>query len=186
MTGNKLNFKSDIVISKTWHMPNKNTYDIKPIHNIIKKYIFGKSVDPFANKSKLCTINNDIDPSVDPDTCMDALLFLKSLENNSIDFLLFDPPYSVRQVSEVYNKFNISVNMETTQSTFWTKLKNEISRVCKLNSIVISFGWNSNGIGKNNGFEQLEILIVSHGGIHNDTIVTVEKLKYKQEGLFIP
>ena len=39
----------------------------------------------------------------------------------------------------------------------------------------ISFGWNSNGMGKNRGFEIVEILLVAHGGHHNDTIVTVEK-----------
>lgn len=40
---------------------------------------------------------------------------------------------------------------------------------------VISFGWNSCGIGKTRGFEIERILIVCHGGHHNDTICTVEK-----------
>lgn len=40
--------------------------------------------------------------------------------------------------------------------------------------VCISFGWNSMGIGKKNGFEIIEILLVAHGGMHNDTIVTVE------------
>lgn len=31
------------------------------------------------------------------------------------------------------------------------------------------------GIGKKNGFEIIEILLVAHGGMHNDTIVTVER-----------
>jgi len=31
-------------------------------------------------------------------------------------------------------------------------------------------------MGKNRGFEIVEILLVAHGGHHNDTIVTVEKL----------
>ena len=39
---------------------------------------------------------------------------------------------------------------------------------------VISFGWNSGGIGKTNGFEIQRILLVPHGGPHHDTIVTVE------------
>jgi len=41
----------------------------------------------------------------------------------------------------------------------------------------ISFGWNSNGIGKTRGFEMVEIKILSHGGMHNDTIITVEVKK---------
>lgn len=39
---------------------------------------------------------------------------------------------------------------------------------------VITFGWNSGGIGKTNGFEISRILLVPHGGWHNDTICTVE------------
>jgi len=36
-------------------------------------------------------------------------------------------------------------------------------------------GWDSNGFGKNRGFELIELLLVCHGGRHNDTIVTVER-----------
>ena len=39
------------------------------------------------------------------------------------------------------------------------------------------------GIGKNNGFKIVEILLVPHGGWHNDTIVTVEKSYKCQDGL---
>ena len=39
----------------------------------------------------------------------------------------------------------------------------------------MTFGWNSGGIGKTKGFEIVEILMVAHGGWHNDTIVTIEK-----------
>ena len=39
---------------------------------------------------------------------------------------------------------------------------------------VITFGWNSGGIGKKYGFEIIRILLVPHGGWHNDTICTVE------------
>ncbi len=39
---------------------------------------------------------------------------------------------------------------------------------------MLCFGWNSGGIGINNGFNLKEILLVPHGGNHNDTICTVE------------
>ena len=41
--------------------------------------------------------------------------------------------------------------------------------------VVLCFGWNSGGIGKTLGFELTEILMVAHGGAHNDTICTVER-----------
>ena len=67
--------------------------------------------------------------------------------------------------------------MQTTQSSYWAKQKEEIARVVKENGVVISCGWNSNGIGEKRGFELIEVLLVPHGGAHNDTIVIVEKKK---------
>lgn len=135
------------------------------------------SIDPFANKNKIATITNDIDTSFDTNYHLDALEFLKKFEKNSVDFVFYDPPYSPRQVSEVYKKLGMSVNMQTTQAKFWSDIKKQISLIVKPNGICISFGWNSNGIGKTLNFDILEILLVSHGGPHNDTICTVERKK---------
>jgi hypothetical protein PPSC2_p0296 len=44
----------------------------------------------------------------------------------------------------------------------------------KIDNKVFTFGWNSGGTGKTNGFEITHILMVPHGGWHNDTICTVE------------
>ena len=65
--------------------------------------------------------------------------------------------------------------MQDTNSGYFVKFKNEIARILKPNGIVVSCGWNSNGIGKNLGFDIEEILLVAHGGNHNDTIITVER-----------
>lgn len=164
-------------ISKSWAMPNKNTFDIKPIKDIISKYHTDGllSIDPFANKNRIARITNDLDTQYNTDYNLDALDFLKSFEDNSIDFVFFDPPYSPRQVSECYKQLGLTVNMQTTQSSFWSNLKKEVSRVTKKDGVVMTFGWNSGGIGKSFGFEQVEILLVAHGGWHNDTIVTVER-----------
>jgi hypothetical protein len=165
------------IINRVWAMPNKNTFSIKPIKELIYKYHNNNliSIEPFANSSRIGTITNDLDPDFDTDYHLDALDFLKLFDNNSIDIIYYDPPFSPRQVSECYKKLGMTVNMETTQSSFWGNLKKEISRITKPGGIVISFGWNSNGIGKINGFEIIEILMVAHGGNHNDTICTVEK-----------
>jgi hypothetical protein len=165
-----------IIFNRVWSMPSSKTFSIKPIGELISKYIKPEmvSIDMFANESRIAKITNDIDPTMGTDYNMDALDFLKTFGDESVDFILYDPPYSVRQVSECYKKLGRTVNMETTQSSFWSKLKKEIKRVCKKDGIVISFGWNSNGIGKTNGFELIEVLMVPHGGPHNDTICTVE------------
>lgn len=164
-----------MIINRIWHMPNSKTFSIKPIKDLILKYAFGKIVDPFANDNKLATITNDLDTQYDTDYHMDALDFLKSFDDNSVNTVLYDPPYSPRQVSECYKKLGKTVNMQTTQASYWSKQKDEISRIVKPSGIVISCGWNSGGVGAKRGFETVEILLVAHGGNHNDTIVTVEK-----------
>ncbi len=173
-------------IKRKWAMPSKNTFKIKPIKDLITKY-FGcmetrhdslVRIDPFVNESPFkhyCEYTNDLDTDIMATQNIDALEFLRQFSDISVDLVLFDPPYSPRQVSECYKKLNKSVNMQTTQSSFWGNIKKEISRIVKKDGVVITCGWNSGGIGKTLGFVQIEILLVPHGGWHNDTIVTVEK-----------
>lgn len=170
-----------MTITRKWTMPDSNTFSMPPvkelIKNMIKEGIF--IVDPFVRNSpfkELC-LSNDIDKNIKADFHLDALEFLKCIEDNKADMILFDPPYSPRQVSECYKSNGINVNMQTTQSSFWSNMKKEISRIIKPDGIVISFGWNSGGIGKTYGFDIIEILLLAHGGWHNDTICTVERKK---------
>jgi hypothetical protein len=157
-------------------MPNKNTFDIKPIKEFIHKNIIeGIIIDPFANSNKIANITNDLDPQYNTDYNLDALDFLKLFEDNSVDMVLYDPPYSPRQVSECYTKLGKTVNMQTTQASYWSNHKKEISRIIKKGGKVITFGWNSGGIGKKYGFEIQKILLIPHGGWHNDTIVVLEE-----------
>jgi hypothetical protein len=167
-------------INRIWSMPKKNTFSIKPIFELISKYNNSDllSIDPFANSSKMAKITNDLDINYNTTYNMDALEFLKIFETMSVDLVLFDPPYSPRQVSECYKRMDLTVNMQTTQSSFWGNLKSEIARIIRPGGICITCGWNSGGIGKSYAFEIIEILLVPHGGWHNDTIITVEeKLK---------
>ena len=99
-----------MLINREWAMPNSKTFEIKPIKQFIHKNIFGeKIIDPFANNNKIATITNDLDTQYDTDYHMDAIEFLKQFEDNSIDFILFDPPYSTRQVSECYKNLTLQI-----------------------------------------------------------------------------
>ena len=164
-----------IVMERVWAMPNKNTFEIKPIKALIEEELTdGLWIDPFANSNKLATVTNDLNTEYDTDYHMDALDFMKMFEDNSVEGVLYDPPYSPRQVSECYNNVGYNVTWDTTKASFWGNHKREISRIVKLGGKVITFGWNSGGIGNKYGFEIERILLVPHGGWHNDTICTVE------------
>ncbi|HIS61123.1 MAG TPA: adenine-specific DNA methylase [Candidatus Scybalomonas excrementigallinarum] len=162
-------------INRIWSMPNSQTFKIKPIYNLVVKYLMGVSIDPFANESKMATITNDLNKKYNTDYHLDALQFLKMFENASVDTVLYDPPYSPRQVAECYKQLDMTVNMQTTQSSYWSNQKREIGRIVRKGGHVITCSWNSGGIGKKYGFEIVEILLIPHGGWHNDTIVVVER-----------
>ena len=162
-------------IERKWSMPNRKTFDIPPIAELISEEVGnGVWIDPFAGANRIAGITNDLNEDFDTDYHMDALEFLRMFDDESVDGVLYDPPYSSRQVAECYHGFGIEVNNKITQASFWGNQKREISRIVKNGGKVISFGWNSGGIGKKHGFAIKRILMVPHGGWHNDTICTVE------------
>ena len=116
---------NDIKIERAWGMPNKNTFDIHPIKKMLKEEVDSDLlwIDPFANKNKIASITNDLNPEFDTDYHMDALEFLKTFDDCSIDGVLYDPPYSPRQISECYKNIGLEVSNKTTQSTFWSNQK---------------------------------------------------------------
>lgn len=160
-------------LSYNWVMPNHNTFEMKPIKEFVENNIFGFSCDPFARNSKFAFVTNDINDNFNTDFNLDALEFLRLFPDNHFDSLLFDPPYSLRQLKECYNGLGISLTGHQSKK-FYSDIKDEISRVIKPGGNVLSFGWSSVGIGKKRGFEKTDLMIVCHGGNHNDTICLKE------------
>ena len=169
-------------------MPNSNTMTIKPIKEFTENWInfvtcrnnlpLGKAVvvDPFAKDCKLGTITNDLNPECDTDYHMRAEDFLDKLIDEGIeaDVVIYAPPYSPRQISECYKAVGIKTTQQDTQSSFYTKIKQRIRKIVKVDGYVLSFGWNSMGVGKE-GFRYEEIMLVTHGGAHNDTICVAQR-----------
>ena len=167
----------DIMFERYWAMPNGNTFTIKPIKEFVEVEVRrgGIIVDPFANNCTYGTIRNDLNPEYGTEYCMDALEFLKSLESESADLVLYDPPYSITQASQLYHAYGkekLEVNVANMR--YWKLVKDNIARILKPNGRVISCGWNTNGLGKGRGFEMTAILDIVHGGSKNDTLVTLE------------
>lgn len=153
-------------------MPSIWTFTIKQVKELIEKYNVGLGwVDPFAGENSPVEYTNDIEGRC-AKYQMDGLEFLKSLESNTYQGVLFDPPYSVEQCLRRYTPKH---NGTAGRAEYWAKCKDEIARILHKDSLSISFGWDSTGMGKKRGFEIIEILLMCHGACHNDTIVTVEK-----------
>jgi hypothetical protein len=166
------------LMNRAWAMPTPDTFDCPPIAGFVQKYLLKSkvSVDPFARNKRWATYTNDLNPQTAADSHMDAADFLMVLGNKGItpDLVIFDPPYSPRQVKEVYETIGRHFGIDDQHNAGrWTKEKKLIALLNP--EFVLSFGWHSNGIGLQNGFELIEVLLVAHGAAHNDTICIAER-----------
>lgn len=164
-------------IERAWAMPSGNTFTIPPIKALVERDVMngGVIIDPFANTSQYGTITNDLNPEHPTSYHMDALEFLKMLPDDSADLVLFDPPYSITQASQLYKDYGKDkLDVSVANMKYWAMCKDNIARILKVGGVCISFGWNTNGVGIARGFEITDILIVAHGGGKNDTLCTRE------------
>lgn len=165
-------------MSRAWAMPSADTFDVKPIAEFVRRHMRGVSVDPFARNKRWATHTNDLNPATEAEYHMDAVDFLDMLADQGVvaDTIILDPPYSPRQISECYAGIGREVGMKDTQSSvLYKRVRKAALRLCHPDTTVLSFGWNSTGMGKTNGFEIIELLLVAHGGAHNDTICLAER-----------
>lgn len=165
--------------SRIWCMPSPETFTMPPVKKLLERYV-GDGIgwiDPFAgaNQNSPAETTNDLNPSAPTKYHLEALAFIEALERHDHNGILFDPPYSLRQVKECYDHIGVSLPFDTTQDASFGKVKDAAANKIKSGGYAICCGWNTNGFGKNRGFKLIEILLCPHGGHHNDTIITVEK-----------
>lgn len=156
---------------RVWDMPHKHTFLIPTVQSLLRRFVDSGNrwVDPFANNHSPAQFTNDLNKDTNAKEHLDAVEFLKGFQPDTIYGVLLDPPYSLHQCTISYKGYG------TERVIALTPVYDEVARIVEPNGLVISFGWNSNGIGINRGFEMVEVILIPHGGHHNDTIVTVER-----------
>lgn len=164
-------------ITRQWAMPNADTFSIPPIADFLRRWMRPPSVDPFARNSEWATYRNDLSPATTATYHLDAAAFCELLARDGVraECVLFDPPYSPRQISEVYQSIGRDVTTKDTQSPrLYREVRDGLDRLLVPGGVALSFGWNSAGFGTERGYRVVEILLVAHGGAHNDTICVAE------------
>lgn len=167
-----------MMFSRTFAMPSGDTFSIPPIGAFVRKYARGVIVDPFARNTTHATHSNDLNPETSAHLHMDAEDACRVWHQQGVmaDVAIFDPPYSPRQITEVYQAVGLKVGTKETQSgAMYRRVRNALDLIVRPGGVVLSFGWSSNGMGLKRGYEIEEILLVAHGGAHNDTICMAER-----------
>lgn len=175
------------LFTRHWSMPNSETFSVPVIGQFVREYLSkaSVSVDPFARDKRWATYTNDINPNTRADSHKDARVFLNDLIDRGVvaDLILFDPPYSPRQIAECYREAGITPGMKDTQnSVLMSECRSLFKQLASPDCVVLSFGWNSVGMGA--GWTTEQIMLVCHGGSHNDTICMAERLAEFQTPLF--
>lgn len=169
-------------------MPDAETFSIKPIGEFVRAYLACSkvSVDPFARNHTWATHTNDINPHTSAQSHQDAEVFVRGLKDRGIvaDLALFDPPYSPRQISEHYKEAGLQVGATDTQNgRLYKRVRDALDEIMAPGGVVLSFGWQSAGMGIGRKYELFETLLVAHGGGHNDTICIAERKIVQQMAL---
>lgn len=175
-----------MIISRVWAMPNSETFSVPDIGHFVKRYLLNSkvSVDPFARNKRWATYTNDLNPDTVAQYHYEAADFMRHLAGHEVkcDLLILDPPYSPRQIKECYDGIGRKMQMEDAQTgRLWGLWKQAALGILTSDATVLSFGWNSCGMGKEMGFDITEIMLVNHGVSHNDTICMAEKRDDRQQ-----
>lgn len=147
----------------------KMTFSISTIRRWVEEVCEGRTLNLFAGETclNIAEVRNDIRDDMPADYHEDALKFVREWEGKDFDTVLLDPPYSYRKSMEMY---------DGAVSSPFNALKDALPQVLSPNGIVICFGYHSVNMGRSRGFEQEEILLMSHGGAIHDTIAVVERM----------
>jgi hypothetical protein len=156
-----------------WSMPNRWTFQMPCVGAFVARHMHGLGiiVDPFAGQSGFATHRNDIAISK-----RDSREWLDELIGQGLqaDGVLFDPPYSPRQIAECYKAVGRQVTGSDTQNAvLYAEIRTRLNTLLKPGGVALSFGWQSSGFGKK--YQTEEIMLVRHGGAHNDTICVAQR-----------
>lgn len=161
------------VFRTAWSMPSRWTFSMPPVAAFLKRHLAdrGVIVDPFCGQSTVACYRNDLARGgVDAERLVHDLI----AEGIRADAVLFDPPYSPRQISECYKGIGREVTTADTQNAaLYSRVRAALTEILTEDGIALSFGWQSSGFGRE--WETLEILLVQHGGAHNDTICVAQR-----------
>jgi hypothetical protein len=148
---------------------HKYTFSVKPIRSWVENNSKGKVLNLFAGKTKLNLdeYRVDADKTMIADSYIDAYDFVKNCQTK-FDTIILDPPYAYRKSMEMYNGHKASK---------FNEIKDLLKNILIKDGRVITFGYHSVSMGKNRGYYQDKVLLISHGGAIHDTIATIEILK---------
>ena len=161
-----------------WSMPNKWTFKMKPVDKFISSEILNakKILIPFAGETRFSNAHDITYIDIEEDRpkpyilgdCRDVMEDLIK-QKKKYNLIILDPPFTFFQAVRTYN------NQKMQDISY---IRNLTDKLLFKGGIVISCGFNSTGMNSkkyNRKYEKIKLLLVNHGGSHNDTIILKER-----------
>lgn len=127
-------------------------------------------IDPFARASFTNDypnfITNDLNRNFKTDYNFEFKDFCSLWDESvcaPIDLVLFDPPYSLRQLKDCYENIGHDLPLWQTQRP-WNDGLDLLAKWMAPRALFISLGWNTQGMGTARGFQKLAIYNFEQSG----------------------
>ncbi|HII95736.1 MAG TPA: hypothetical protein HA367_08425 [Candidatus Methanofastidiosum sp.] len=142
------------------------TFESPKIKTWVEENSSGKCLNLFAGKTKLNIdeVRVDVDKECLADYHMDVLAFIKQC-SDKFDTIILDPPYAIRKAMEMY---------KGNYSSKFKQIADEIPKLCKPKTKIISFGYHSTFLGRVRGYNLHKLCVFAHGGSQHCTIAIIE------------
>jgi tRNA G10 N-methylase Trm11 len=111
-------------------------------------------------------IRNDLNPEMNADTHHDVASIATHFPSESFDTVVFDPPFDDLQAADKYDSLRADNVLQAFQ---------QFEQLVRPGGVVITFGWNSWGMGSCATFEREETVLFQRGPVKRDVIATVDR-----------
>ena len=150
--------------------PGSHTFTSDKIKNWVERYLSGSVLNLCAGPTQLDhegpVLRNDIDASLDTDLSIDAQLISSCLPSNSIDTVVFDPPFSVYQSNLRYDG----------QQVGHAKVAKEgFDELLRMGGTVIELGYHGSCMPARLGYDRVERAWFCTTGRHKDVLGSVDR-----------
>jgi len=151
------------------------TFDIPSVGQLLGRYVNGGKgwADPFAANSRFAEWRNDLNPKSHAKYHMEAEEFIRTVLPDDLNGIIFDPPYSKRQISECYAGIGLKATQEDTSELFYNRVKRAFEGKVRPGGYCISMGYSTRGVY---GWEDVEMLdVVANNDGAYDILVLVQR-----------
>jgi len=150
--------------------PNRWTFSSDKIRGEVESALEGRVLNACAGKTKLQhqdeIIRNDLNPDRDADYHVDVCDISDKIGADSVDTVVYDPPFSTEQAGSSYDGVNVAHEGQAMR---------EIDTVLRPGGRVIKFGFSTTTMPGELDYTRELVVIFNTLGRMNDWLMTVDK-----------